>query len=465
VKLNVLKEYKVRKSDLMEANLLQLKKDYIAKKIVPFIGAGLSVPFQVPTWKKLIEDITEKYAKGNHSFIKDAINFHLQKNDYWGAVTALKYYANLEDPDINSQIVELIKENQIKLEDDNLHNYRDIANMNFNLHLTTNYEFLLYKYLNCEDIPILLRDINFNTQDMFDIKRVFHLHGHISNPGSIVISKESYDELYTNAKYDNLLKAVTSNKKLLFMGFSFDDQFIRTLIKDHKSYFGSNHYILLNNPTADRVSELRKDYGLITIDFRTENSSHTIEIRKILQMISETPEQTEIAIQPAPSEPVLLGAGISDMTQNVENNLFYKKLLLENIDSSTIELSSYFYIAAEIYIRELRKNGMSIDVINAILAKVFIKYRERYSDSYKKHGDSQQFLEDVHSSLENIDFGRYARAFSENEKSDEDENRGLIHVLAEDASKEIWWGEKKLNEEKNEHEIKKEVQTNDPAIN
>ena len=36
-------------------------------------------------------------------------------------------------------------------------------------------------------------------------------------------------------KYENLLKVVTGNKKLLFMGFSFDDQFVSTLIKDHKN--------------------------------------------------------------------------------------------------------------------------------------------------------------------------------------------------------------------------------------
>lgn len=33
----------------MDANLSKLKKDYQEGKIVPFVGAGLSVPFKVPT--------------------------------------------------------------------------------------------------------------------------------------------------------------------------------------------------------------------------------------------------------------------------------------------------------------------------------------------------------------------------------------------------------------------------------
>ena len=43
-------------------------------------------------------------------------------------------------------------------------------------------------------------------------------------------------------KYENLLKVVTGNKKLLFMGFSFDDQFVSTLIKDHKNILTDSLY-------------------------------------------------------------------------------------------------------------------------------------------------------------------------------------------------------------------------------
>lgn len=48
----------------MEGNLEQLKEAYHENKLVPFIGAGLSVPFNIPTWEDLIRDITDEYAKG-----------------------------------------------------------------------------------------------------------------------------------------------------------------------------------------------------------------------------------------------------------------------------------------------------------------------------------------------------------------------------------------------------------------
>ncbi|MGC9933778.1 SIR2 family NAD-dependent protein deacylase [Priestia aryabhattai] len=271
----------------MHVNLSELKRDYQEGRVVPFIGAGLSVPFNVPTWKLLIESITKKYAVGKKSFIKDVVETHLKSNDYWGAIGALKHYAILNDKVIQTEIVKLIKEKQVSLKNNNLHNYLDIANMEFELYLTTNYENLLHEYVNCDNVPILLKDIDFSTQEMFDEKRILHLHGYTSNPGSIVISRESYMNLYNDNKYKKLLSIITGSKKLLFMGFSFDDQFVSTLLKDHKKYFNGEHYIVLNNPTDEKIRELRNEYGLITIDYQAEDSSHTEEIRKILNHIAD----------------------------------------------------------------------------------------------------------------------------------------------------------------------------------
>lgn len=432
----------------LDINLVNLNRDYLQGKVVPFIGAGLSAPFKVPTWRALIEGIAEKYATGNNDFVKQAVNVQLGRNDYWKAIDHLKDFLTLADQDIQSEIVILINKNKIELDDDTLHNYLDISKMNFDIHLTTNYDNFLNKYVNCVNIPLVLKDIDFNTQDLFDTKRIFHLHGYISNPGSIVISKESYQELYENNKYKDLLKLFTGTKKLLFIGFSFDDQFICKLIKDHREYFKGNHYIVLNNPSDAKVRELKEEYGLNTIKYNSEKSSHSEEIRKILAIISEQDNEkvsngTTVSNK-SKAKPVIVGARVTDLDQNVENNLFYRKLQIENIEQALVELSSAFYVAAEVYIRDLKNSGMSVDVINAILRKVLIKYKERYFDTYQKYGNSQQFVEVVHKTLEKIDFGRLSKFFSDNELSDEDENRGFIHILADDENRDIWWGEKRI---------------------
>ncbi|MGQ4668700.1 SIR2 family protein [Metabacillus halosaccharovorans] len=436
----------------MSVNIEKLRKDYHAGKVVPFIGAGLSIPFKVPNWGDLIRNIAAKYSIGRYVFIKDAIEVDLERNDFWSAISALKNYASIIDEDIQNEIVDLIKERQIKLEDDTLHNYSDLAKMDFKLYLTTNYENILQDYLKCEIPPILLKDIQFSTQRLFDEKRICHLHGFTANSGTIVISRESYNELYENKKYENLLKLVTGGRSLLFMGFSFDDQFISTLIKDHRELFISSHYILLDNPSTEKIKRLRQEYGLITIPYETEGSTHVAEIRKVLEQIAEPKVENKSGNSSVPdvksigsNNSIVLGAGISDIRKDLKGNLFYKKLKLENISESMIELSSIFYVASEKYIRALKQAGMSLDVIEAILFEVFTKYKERYVDTYEVYGDSRQLLKVVHESLSEFDFGRYS-VFFEDSKSNESENKGLIHLLADDDTMDIWWGEVRFDE-------------------
>lgn len=427
----------------MTAQLEALKDDYNNKNVVPFIGAGLSVPFGIPTWGDLIQEITKKHSV-DKKFIQEVIDFDLEKRDYWGAIADLKKFASIVEEDIQEEIASIIKSRQEKLTDDNLHNYLDLSEMDFNLFLTTNYENLLNDFLKCENVPILLKDIQFNTQNLFAERRVCHLHGYTSNPGTIVISEESYKELYQDKKYDNILKLITGNKKILFMGFSFDDQFLRRLISDHKESFRSTHYILLESPNEDKVLELRKDFGLHTISYTRNGTTHAEEIRKILKYIS-TPNEEEKkpdSDNSVQSDQPIIGAGIADLQQNLEGNVFYKKLMLEEIELGTLELARLFYIAAEKYIRLLKKSGMDLKVIDAIFYKVYLKYKESYVQTFQKFGDSQEFVNTVHKSLEGMDFGRYSEYFKGN-TTDEYENRGLIHLLA-DESDEVWWGEKRF---------------------
>ncbi|AIW85352.1 SIR2-like domain protein [Bacillus mycoides] len=433
----------------MSVYIEDLRQDYHDGKVVPFIGAGLSMPFKVPSWGELVKELTIKYAVGDLDFLNKLIEVDLSRYDYWSAIDNLKKYAPIEEDDIQKKVTDLINERQIKLEDESKHNYSDLSKMNFKFYLTTNYEHILQRYLQYDIQPILLKDVAFNTQEMLDEKRVCHLHGTISNYGTIVLSRESYEELYNDKKYDNLLKLVTGSKKLLFMGFSFDDQFIKTLIKEHKEAFKGKHYILLDNPTEAKVREMRSEYGLLTIPYNTQNSSHTVEIRKILNQIAKPyPSEddgnssTDMAQQ---DSQIAIGAGLKDFKKDLKGNLFFKKLQLENIDGSIIELSAAFYVAAEEYIRAMKRLGMRIDVIDVILGQVFLEYKERYVTTYKKHGNSEQFLSVVHESLESIDFGRYDLLLKEN-KSNKNENRGFVHILADSEEEDIWWGEERFDE-------------------
>ncbi|BAH44559.1 hypothetical protein BBR47_35820 [Brevibacillus brevis NBRC 100599] len=263
--------------------IAQLKKLYNEGKLIPFIGAGLSYPFNIPTWegiiKKLLCLVPDKY--------QPSIEFDLDMHDYWSAVDNIKKYTNFSEFEIQEKVKDII-ENMVKTEvpyED--HNYSDLGEMKFNTFLTTNYDDLLYQYLQGEKYhPIDLSIATVKSTELHNTerkKRIWHLHGSLSNTGSIVLSREGYEQVYSQEKYRNLFSTLLGNNTFLFLGFSFEDQYIKQLIKDYKSHFNNTHYIILTNPSPDRVLELKEECGLEVIPINVKDSTRVKEIRKLLQ--------------------------------------------------------------------------------------------------------------------------------------------------------------------------------------
>lgn len=82
----------------------------------------------------------------------------------------MKKYTTVQEEDIQEHIAVTVQRKINKVENDLLHNYMDLKQMDFKLFLTTNYENILHNYLQCELTPILLKEIQFNTQNLFDQK-------------------------------------------------------------------------------------------------------------------------------------------------------------------------------------------------------------------------------------------------------------------------------------------------------
>jgi len=268
----------------------QLQEIYNKGDVVPFIGAGLSIPFNIPNWGDLIRDCAVEMGKGNENeeLVNKIIDINLKKYDYWEAIRMIKHHLVRSDYDIQEYIVNVIKEKVNYKIDDIKHNYKDLSKYDFNTYLTTNYDHILMKYIESHVYPTNLKDFNDRTQILLNNekeKRILHLHGSISDVSSIVISNEKYKELYENGQYKKLFSLFTGVKTFLFIGFSFNDIFIQKIINDNNEFFKSKHYIILSNPSNKEREWLKREYNLETIQYDENNSSHSEEIRKIIDSI------------------------------------------------------------------------------------------------------------------------------------------------------------------------------------
>src|SRR5699024_8097194 len=107
----------------------EIRKDYHEDKIVPFIGAGLSIPFNVPSWGEMIKGMSIKYSK-EKKFIKEVVEHDLNSNDYWSAVDSIKKFAGIGEQDIKEEVSKLIRERQKLPINNTKHNYLDLSKLN-----------------------------------------------------------------------------------------------------------------------------------------------------------------------------------------------------------------------------------------------------------------------------------------------------------------------------------------------
>lgn len=422
----------------------QLKKKYQEKKIIPFIGAGLSIPFNLKPWPDLINELKESLLDQRYW---DAVDFDLAEKNYQEAIESIKKYGHISDQPIQEKISEdyCLRKADAEVFIDN--NYIDLNKSNFKVYLTTNYDRLLDDYLPEVNGFKALTEYTSSIPRLFENtkeKYLFHIHGCVSNPDSIVISSEKYNSVYSNQRFDSYMRAFSSNYSFLFLGFSFDDVFVQELVKNHKHFFQGTHYMITNSDSIDSRTKdnLSKEYGIQIIEYDIHNSSHAEEIRRLLSEITD--EQIELVEDRGKSSDYPL-VGIEELLvdkENYEESLFYRKLQLAKIGEDLRDVSKYFYIAAEKFVRKSKKLGMPKDFIDGILAEVFMTYKEKYSEIYSRNGkSSEELLIQIHKNLEQINIDRIV---NESNKPTGSENKGFIHVLADDGEKDIWWGSERL---------------------
>nr|WP_281414403.1 ABC-three component system protein [Virgibacillus salarius] len=330
-------------------------------------------------------------------------------------------------------------------------NYIDLNKEKFRIYLTTNYDRMIEDHIPGINSFNSLTEYTSNTQRLFknnEEKYLFHIHGCVSNPSTITISSEKYEELYSDSTFDNMMRLFSGSFSFLFLGFSFNDVFVKSLVRNHKEYFKGTHYLLVNSGqlSTEQKGSLSREYGLKIIEYDIFDSTHAEEIRKILNKITGEDTNLSQAAKNPTKDTNHTSIGVDDLinceTETHEESLFYRKLKIANVGESLSEVSKLFYIAAEKFIRKSESLGLPKEFINQILAEVFMKYKERYVELYDIKGKtSEELLIEIHSNLEKINIDRLV---NDTNRPTDSESKGFVHVLADDEEKDVWWGRERL---------------------
>jgi len=218
-----------------------------AKKLLIFVGAGMSRRFDLPDWEKMAIDVIQKtplpeYA-GYVSVLKDKLFEPLAVLD--------KIEREKRD------VYAYIENNFIVDKSQDLETHKNLIKISGKI-VTTNYDnaFEVAK----EGIYAVPHNSVFKISNITDKNEyVFKMHGSASHDASdcIVFSKD-YEELYSgNSAAIFKMKELFINNTILFIGFGFADPYVNKLFSTMDNLFEGNHTHYLLTTTPDKFASLK----------------------------------------------------------------------------------------------------------------------------------------------------------------------------------------------------------------
>lgn len=249
-----------------------LKDDLRARRIIPFVGAGVSMAVLdrqtgkalFPSWAKLLAHAANRLHQQKKHLEADLVESLLRVNppDYLDAAKRARQA-------LGAVWYQFLKEelgHQKKRADDkSLDLARAIWELGSYLVITTNYDRVL-RWACPETGDLSAWDIEAPAEQAGSLREgaqrptLWYLHGQID------LTPNGYSRLYPTGDVENRYQAALktlhsflASKSFLFVGFSLDDvHFVRELQNIDKIFEGSTgpHYVLVRKDDGERVSAL-----------------------------------------------------------------------------------------------------------------------------------------------------------------------------------------------------------------
>jgi SIR2-like domain len=258
-------------------------------RVVPFIGAGLSVSAGLPNWEHLLRELLG-YAGGCGLLrsvapeIKRAIasqQFEFAADELvngLGDHFAEALATVLRRPDLQPSAV-----------------HRLIATVMWPAIITTNYDDLLPAAMSANIKRLTwLDDIALGAALRRAEPHLLLAHGCLDQPSTLVLTVAQYRECLRHPAYRTYLKIMCSQYTLLFLGFSFTDRDIQWLLEDLRHEFGQTdvpHFALMSSDQAGglRRRSLRSNFNIHVLPYAIENGQHSAVERFIRSVIDHCP--------------------------------------------------------------------------------------------------------------------------------------------------------------------------------
>ncbi len=274
-------------------------------RVVPFVGSGVSLavkPGLFPNWVELLGTLAERLLKDSNENAAEIVRLYVKKG-------------------------QLNKAANEALDELGLAGFRDSMREKFSIDqpvdadlslpaalwsfrpkvvVTTNYDRVL-QWSNAAARTVT-NSQRANLADLFsssqpDKPYVWHLHGHIDDPDSLILAPQQYDPLYRDAaNYQHpyaaarqKLRTLIADYPLLFVGFGLQDEYVMDALATMLEMFGGTlrpSYALLKTGD-DRARALWDKYNIQVISYADHGDPMVKMVAEMARRMNAAPADTQ----------------------------------------------------------------------------------------------------------------------------------------------------------------------------
>ncbi len=255
------------------------------RRLIPFVGAGVSMSVKkadsdeplFPSWKTLLlssaDTIKQQGVKVTAADLIEALLHHEDEdeNSYLKAAQLAK--KALGNHAWNTFLKQQLLFSKSQCDESSLELARTIWRLHCPLIITTNYDKVLDWACPEDKIRDLSHwDIESSHEQASSLSgniphpTVWHLHGRIDNVNNLILTPDGYSSLYSEEADDEKYKAALATLKtyftthrLLFIGFSFDDDIFAGALQAVSHLFDGNtakHFVLIKESQREKIEQL-----------------------------------------------------------------------------------------------------------------------------------------------------------------------------------------------------------------
>lgn len=211
--------------------LPELKDLYSRNALVPFIGAGFSIPLSLPSWAELMGSLGEELGYEKEIFLELGSFQQLAEYVYREDSKAWKRFLLKMSTAFNSSESDDKRKSSVQ--------HQALAASDFRIIYTTNYDMHIEKALSDvgkNPFVISMYEDFLSSKKQNPDCEILKFHGSLEEQNSIILTENQYfKRMELEGALDQRLRADALTNSFLFMGYSFSDPNIRYIFyKLHK---------------------------------------------------------------------------------------------------------------------------------------------------------------------------------------------------------------------------------------